>query len=88
MTIYNCDLHYHSPYAAACAKNITIEVLAREAKKKGIGVIVISHRPSVLSEVDKIMVLQDGAVASFGSKEEVQGRIKMLQNGMIHINEQ
>lgn len=59
----------------------------KEAKKKGITVIVISHRPSILSEVDKIMVLQDGAVASFGSKEEVQGKIKMLKNGMIHIND-
>lgn len=57
-----------------------------EAKKRKITVIVISHRPSVLSEVDKIMVLQDGSVASFGTKEEVQGRIKMLKNGMIHIN--
>ncbi len=59
----------------------------KEAKKKNIGVIVISHRPSILSEVDKILVLQNGAVASFGSKEEVQGRIRMLKNGMIHIND-
>jgi ATP-binding cassette subfamily C protein len=58
-----------------------------EARKRGITVIVISHRPSVLSEVDKIMVLQDGAVASFGSKEEIHGRIKMLKNGTIHIND-
>ena len=70
------------------AGELALSTALREAKKKGIGVIVISHRPSVLSEVDKIMVLQDGSVASFGSKEEVQGRIKMLQNGMIHINEQ
>lgn len=70
------------------AGELALSTALREAKKKGIGVIVISHRPSVLLEVDKIMVLQDGAVASFGSKEEVQGRIKMLQNGMIHINEQ
>ena len=70
------------------AGELALSTALREAKKKGIGVIVISHRPSVLSEVDKIMVLQDGAVASFGSKEEVQWRIKMLQNGMIHINEQ
>ena len=59
----------------------------KEAKKRGITVIVISHRPSVLSEVDKVMVLQDGAVASFGSKEEIQGRISMRKDGMIHINE-
>ncbi len=59
----------------------------KAAKEKGIAVIIISHRPSILSEVDKIMVVQDGAVASFGTKEEVQGRIKMLKNGMIHIKD-
>jgi len=39
MGIYNCDLHYHSPYAAACAKNISIPILAREAKKKGLNLL-------------------------------------------------
>ena len=58
-----------------------------DARKKKITVVVISHRPSILSEVDKIMVLQDGAVASFGSREEILGRIQMLKNGMIHIND-
>jgi ATP-binding cassette subfamily C protein len=59
----------------------------KSAKEKGIAVIVISHRPSILSTVDRIMVLQDGTVAAIGSQEEVHGRIKMLKNGMIHINE-
>jgi len=69
------------------AGELALAEALREAKKKGIAVIVISHRPSILTEVDKILVLQDGAVASFGAKEEVQGRIKMLKNGMIHIND-
>lgn len=69
------------------AGELALSSALRAAKAKGITVIVISHRPSLLSEVDKIMVLQDGAVASFGSREEVQGRIKMLKNGMIHIND-
>ncbi len=56
-----------------------------EAKKRGIAVIVISHRPSVLSVVDKILVLQDGAVAAFGDKNDVLNRVKLLHNGMIHI---
>ncbi len=59
----------------------------KEAKKRGISVIVISHRPSVLSAVDKVMVVQDGAVASFGTRKEIEGRIKMLKNGTIHIND-
>ena len=59
----------------------------KEARKKKISVIVISHRPSILSAVDKVMVIKDGAVASFGTKKEIAGRVKMLQNGTIHINE-
>jgi ATP-binding cassette subfamily C protein len=57
-----------------------------EARKKNITVIVISHRPSILSVVDKILVLQDGAMAAYGTKEEVQNKIQTLTGGIIHIN--
>ncbi len=57
-----------------------------EAKKKGIAVIVISHRPSILSVVDKVLLMQDGAVAAYGTKEEIQSRVQALASGMIHIN--
>jgi ATP-binding cassette subfamily C protein len=56
------------------------------AKKKNITVIVISHRPSVLSVVDKILVLQDGSVAAYGTKDEIEGKINTLKDGIIHIN--
>lgn len=69
------------------AGELALAAALKAAKEKGIAVIVISHRPSILSAVDKIMVVQDGTVAAIGSQEEVQGRIKMLKNGMIHINE-
>ncbi len=69
------------------AGEIALANALKEAKSRGITVIVISHRPSILSAVDKVLVLQDGAVASFGTKDEVQSRIKMLKNGTIHINE-
>jgi uncharacterized protein (TIGR00375 family) len=36
---YNLDLHYHSPYAAACSKNISIPVLSKEAKLKGLNIL-------------------------------------------------
>ena len=39
MKTYNTDLHYHSPYAAACSKNISIPVLAKEAKLKGLNLL-------------------------------------------------
>lgn len=69
------------------AGELALASALKAAKAKGITVVVISHRPSILSAVDKIMVVQDGTVASFGTKEEIQGRIKMLKNGMIHIND-
>ncbi|RTK92094.1 MAG: type I secretion system permease/ATPase [Rickettsiales bacterium] len=69
------------------AGEMALAAALAEARKRKISVVVISHRPSILSEVDKIMVIQDGAVASFGTKDEIHGRIQMLKNGMIHINE-
>lgn len=36
---YNLDLHYHSPYAGGCSKNITIPLLAKEAKIKGLNIL-------------------------------------------------
>lgn len=36
---YNIDLHYHSPYAGGCSKNITIPLLAKEAKIKGLQIL-------------------------------------------------
>lgn len=58
----------------------------KQAKSKGVGVIVISHRPSILSAVDKIMVIQDGSVTNFGTREEIQGKIQTVNEGMMHIN--
>ena len=51
-----------------------------EAKRRKIATIVISHRPSVLNAVDKILIMQNGAVAAFGTKEEILPRINMSNN--------
>jgi PrtD family type I secretion system ABC transporter len=40
-------------------------------KEGGATIIVIAHRPSVLRHVDKVLILKDGAVDSFGRREEV-----------------
>ncbi len=40
-------------------------------KQKGTTVVLIAHRPSLLRDVDKVLILQDGAVRSFGTPEEV-----------------
>lgn len=43
----------------------------RNAKALKITTVIISHRQSILSFVDKILVLQDGAVADFGIAQEI-----------------
>ena len=44
------------------------------AKEQKITTIIISHRPSILSSVDKILIVQDGMVAAFGSREEIMAK--------------
>lgn len=40
-------------------------------KQMGATVIIITHKVSLLSSVDKLMILQDGALAAFGPTNEV-----------------
>jgi ATP-binding cassette subfamily C protein/ATP-binding cassette subfamily C protein EexD len=40
-------------------------------KKRGITAIIIAHRPSILSRVDKILVLGNGTVLRFGPRDDV-----------------
>jgi PrtD family type I secretion system ABC transporter len=38
----------------------------RELKQRGVTVIVVSHRPALMSQLDKIAVLRDGVLEAFG----------------------
>jgi PrtD family type I secretion system ABC transporter len=48
------------------------------AKAAKITVIIISHRPAILQAVDKVLVMQEGAVIKFGSRDEV---LQAMQDG-------
>lgn len=43
-------------------------------RKEGCTVVLIAHRPAVLSAVEQILVLKDGQQAALGPKEEILGR--------------
>jgi ATP-binding cassette subfamily C protein EexD len=40
-------------------------------KSDGATVVLIAHRPSMVSQVDKILYLRDGVVEMYGPREEV-----------------
>lgn len=52
------------------------------AKVAGITTIVISHRPTILDVVDKVLVLSQGAIAAFGTRDDIiKNFIKSTQLG-------
>jgi PrtD family type I secretion system ABC transporter len=44
-------------------------------KQQGVTLVVISHRPSLLQGVDKMMVLREGVVEVFGPRAEIMAKI-------------
>ncbi len=51
----------------------------KHAKDKKVTTFIVSHRPEILSSVDKILIIQDGSVAAFGTKEEIMARFAAKQ---------
>ena len=47
----------------------------QQLKAEGTTLLVISHRTSILSNVDKLLVLMDGQTNMFGPREEVANRL-------------
>ena len=46
-----------------------------ELKRRGTTVILVSHRPTLVQGVDKVLLMRDGAVESFGPRAEVLKRL-------------
>ena len=44
-------------------------------REKGVTVIVIAHRASILRHVDKVLVLRDGRVNMFGPRDEIMPKV-------------
>ena len=48
----------------------------RQLRAQGATVVVIAHRPSILQDVDKILMLRGGTVEMFGPKDEVLAQLQ------------
>ena len=44
-------------------------------KARGLGVVIMAHRPSAIAQCDKVLVLRDGAAVAFGPRDEVLSRV-------------
>lgn len=47
-----------------------VETLSR-MKIRGITTVIVTHKPSLLAHVDKVLILKSGQVAAFGPREDV-----------------
>jgi PrtD family type I secretion system ABC transporter len=50
----------------------------RELKSRGATVIMVGHRPSMMSHLDKLAVLKDGALEAFGPTAAVVSRLRAV----------
>ena len=44
-------------------------------RRRGVTIVVIAHRPSMLEHVDKILVLRDGKTELYGTRDEVMAKL-------------
>jgi ABC-type multidrug transport system ATPase subunit len=54
------------------------------AKERGMTIIVITHRPSVLEAADKLLLLREGSVELFGPRDKVIERMQQPTLGHQH----
>lgn len=55
------------------------------AREKKITTIIISHKPSIMSVVDKILVLNNGAVEMFGQRDEILRKLAENRKQVLAI---
>jgi ABC-type protease/lipase transport system fused ATPase/permease subunit len=54
-------------------------------KQAGVTAILISHRPSILAGVDKMLVLMEGATEYFGTRAEVMTKVTREGGGAANL---
>ena len=58
-----------------------------QLRKRGVTVVLVSHRPSTVAVVDKILVLRDGQVEMFGDKVDVMGRLTQANKAAAAVQQ-
>lgn len=58
----------------------------QQIKAAGITTILITHNPNYLSNVTKLLILQNGTVAAFGAKDWVLAQAQQAKNQQAQVN--
>ena len=69
MKVFNADLHYHSPQAAGVSKNMSIPLIAEQAKLKGLHMVVTADITNAkwFTHVKQSLVEENGCYVAQGT---------------------
>jgi len=59
----------------------------RDLKAGGAALVIVGHRPSTLTQADKVLVLRDGCAAMFGARDEVLKALSEQSAPRGHVGE-
>jgi PrtD family type I secretion system ABC transporter len=55
---------------------LALAAALRALKARGVTVVMVGHRPSLISQLDKLAVMKDGALEAFGATAELLPRVR------------
>jgi PrtD family type I secretion system ABC transporter len=55
---------------------LALTAALRALKARGVTVVVVGHRPSIIAQLDKLAVMKDGALEAFGPTAELLPRVR------------
>ncbi|WP_313198308.1 type I secretion system permease/ATPase [Rhizobium sp.] len=54
-----------------------LSATVRDLKEAGAALLIVGHRPSTLAQADRLLLLKDGRVELYGTREDVIGRLRL-----------
>ena len=64
---------------------LALQSAIRGLKEKGTTVIVIAHRPSIVSQCNKLLMLDNGMMREYGPRDEVMSKVTPKQVKTAHV---
>jgi len=59
----------------------------QQMKARGLGVLIMAHRPNAIQQCDKLLVLKDGMVQAFGPRDDVLAKVLVNNTDVVHVTQ-